>query len=271
MTFNFPLREPQLSVFRDLIRRGAGTLDKHDEQDAASPFVHAANAYESLVAREVDRVNVHLSSICRLIELHAERAEEVLDVGCGTGATTVALALSPGLKLRRVVGIDPNGSSLSAAQARWACYDSADDRVTFQRVASGKPLPFDDGSFGLTVCVSVFEYLGDVDSRRALAHEMLRVTRRGGQVCLVTPNAFRLFDYHTHRFLGDWRRTPGYPWASPPWELASLFTGHRVRFLLREQLSHGLAKRQFPGNGLLARVAPLAWLLPWQKLIVTKT
>lgn len=270
MTFIPAPREPQLSVFRDLIRQGAGTLDKHDEQGAASPFVQAAEAYEALVEREVDRVNVHLRSLCQLLEANVGPVEEVLDLGCGTGATTVAIALSPGLKARRVVGADPNGFSLRAAQARWACYGSVDDRVTFERIASGGPLPYADESFGLTVCVSVLEYLGDFASRQALAHEMLRVTRRGGHVCLVTPSPIRLFDYHTQRFLGDWRRTPGYPWASPPWALAKLFKGHGVRFLLKEQLSHGLARRRFPGAKLLAHATPLAWLLPWQKIIVTK-
>jgi ubiquinone/menaquinone biosynthesis C-methylase UbiE len=270
MSFVPTPREPQLSLFRDLIRQGAGTLDKHDQQDAASPFVHGAHAYEALVEREVNRVEVHLRSLCQLLEAHVGPVDDVLDLGCGTGATTVAIALSPGLRARRVVGADPNDFSLRAAQARWESYAPADDRVAFERIAPGEPLPSADESFGLTICISVLEYLGDSASRQTLAHEMLRVTRRGGHVCLVTPNPMRLFDYHTHRLLGDWRRTAGYPWASPPWALARLFKGHRVRFLLGEQLAHGLAKRRFPGARLLAHAAPLAWLLPWQKIIVTR-
>ena len=100
--------------------------------------------------------------------------------------------------------------------------------------------------------------------------ELLRVTRKGGHVCLITPNPLRLRDYHTHRWLGDWRRTAGYPWASAPWELAGMFRGHEARFLLKEQLAHGLARRTVPGASLLSRCAPLGWLLPWQKLLVRK-
>lgn len=263
-------REPHLSRFRELIRRGAGTLDKHDEQDTTSPFIKPATAYDALIEREVDRVRVHLHSLCRLLEAHVGPTDEILDVGCGTGATTVAMALAPGLKARRVIGLDPNGFSLEAARARWSAYEATGGQAEFQQIAPDKPLPFDDQRFPLTVCVSVIEYLGDTAMRQGLVDELLRVTRPGGHVCLITPNPLRLRDYHTHRVLGDWRRTPGYPWASAPWELAAMFRGHDVRFLLKEQLAHGLAKRTVPGAALLARCAPLGWLLPWQKLLVRK-
>lgn len=268
---NSPIpREPHLSRFRDLIRRGAGTLDKHDEQDAASPFIKPAAAYDALVEREVDRVRVHLNSLCRLLEAHVGPTEEILDVGCGTGATTVAMALSPGLGARRVIGLDPNGFSLEAARARWDAYEAPAGQATFLQIAPEQPLPFADGTFPLTVCVSVIEYLGEHEHRQRLVDELLRVTRVGGHVCLITPNPLRLRDYHTHRWFGDWRRTAGYPWASAPWELAGMFGGHDTRFLLKEQLAHGLARRTVPGAGLLARCAPLGWLLPWQKLLVRK-
>jgi SAM-dependent methyltransferase len=262
--------EPCLSEFISLVRDGAGTLDIHDAQDDASPFTRPVQAYDALVVREVERVRIHLQSICRLLERHVGPAASVLDVGCGTGATTVAVALTPGLKVRKIVGVDPNELSLRAARARWAAYQPGDERVSFDAIAPNQSLPFADNSFDLTLCVSVIEYLGDAPSRELLARELLRVTRPGGHVCLVTPNPFRLFDYHTRRLFGDLRRTSGYPWASWPWELKRMFRGHSTRVLLSEQLEHGFEHRKFPGATIINKIAPLAWLLPWQKMIVKK-
>lgn len=263
-------REPHLSRFKALIRQGAGTLDIHDKQDSESSFTRPALAYEALVQREVDRVAVHLNSICPLLAAHARPADRVLDVGCGTGATTVAVGLHRDLGAKTVLGVDPNEFSLEAARARWEAHSAPGCEVGFQYIKPDAPLPFSNDSFDLTLCVSVIEYLGDAASRAALAKELLRVTRPGGRVCLVTPNPVRLFDYHTHRLFGDWRRTSGYPWASPPWALARMFEGHEVHFLLGEQLEHGLRKRKLPMAKLLGRFSPLGWLLPWQKVIVTK-
>lgn len=266
-------REPHLSRFKELIRQGAGTLDIHDQQDPSSSFTRPALADDALISREVDRVRVHQQSLCALLASCASRAERVLDVGCGTGATTVALALHGGLGARSILGVDPNQQSLAAAHERWKAHAYAVQgvEVNFQSIRPNVSLPFADGSFDLTTCVSVIEYVADIRSRRSFVSELLRVTRKGGQVCLVTPSPFRLFDYHTHRLLGDWRRTSGYPWASTPWELARIFGGHEVRFLLTEQLRHGLERRRLPPlPGLFAFGRALGWLLPWQKLLVTK-
>lgn len=264
-------REPHLSRFRELIRQGAGTLDIHDDQDASSLYTSPTLAPERLVQREVERVDLHLSSVCRLLCQAGITARTVLDVGCGTGATTVALALTRPLGAQQVIGIDPNRQSLAAARERWLAHRIDGPEVSFVPIASGTPLPYDDGSFDLCVCVSVIEYLGQAAARREFAAELLRVTRAGGTVCLITPNPFRLLDYHTHRLLGDFRRTSGYPWASTPGEIQQMFAPHPVRFLLGEQLSHGLTRRGVPLARAAARLSWLGWLLPWQKVLVTRT
>ncbi len=263
-------REPHLSRFKELIRQGAGTLDIHDQQDPASSYTRAAIASEPLVQREVDRVSIHLHSICRLLQSQLGPTPQILDLGCGTGATTVALALTKELGARRIVGADPNGFSLRAAAERWAAHQTAGVDVGFQKIEAGRLLPFADQSFDLCLCVSVIEYLGTSHTRQALASEMIRVTRRGGTICLVTPSPFRLFDYHTGRFLGDWRRASGFPWAQSPHEISRMFSGHQVRFLRKEQVSHGLSKRRLPLASMIANVPGLGWALPWQKVLVKR-
>lgn len=264
-----PMKEPYLSQFRELIRQGAGTLDIHDGQ-TGSTYTTAAIAPEPLIDREVIRTDVHLNSLCKLLEKHVGKVGEVLDVGCGTGATTVAMGLAEGLGATKVIGIDPNTHSLAAAEVRAKGHGVGDDKVEFKHVPAGDPFPYETDRFDLVVCVSVLEYLYTLSSRLAFAKELLRVAKPGGTVCLVTPNPFRLFDYHTHRLLGDFRRVEGYPWASTPSELTEMFAGHEVRFLRSEQIEHGLSKRGIPLGGLLKPFGPLGHLLPWQKVLVTK-
>lgn len=266
---NEAMQEPYLSQFRRLIRNGAGTLDIQDGQTGSS-YTLPATADEALIDREVDRVRVHRESICRLLEAYAGPSPRVLDVGCGTGATTVAVSLSPGLDAREVVGVDPNASSIGAAEVRAKGHGVSGDRISFRTIVAGDPLPFDVDSFDLTLCVSVIEYLATPESRHVFARDLLRVTRPGGTVCLVTPNPFRLQDYHTGRWFGDWRRQEGYPWASRPAEIRDMFRGCAVRFLRGEQLAHGLTRRGVPGAPLLGRLGILAHLLPWQKVLVRK-
>jgi len=266
------MREPHLSQFRELVREGAGTLDFHDGQ-RGSELTEDRAGNDTIVAREIERVAIHQKSICRLLGRHVGKVSSILDVGCGTGATTVATALSPELGAERVLGIDPNARSIAAAEVRALGHDLGPERVAFRAVAAGAPFPVEPESFDLVLCVSVLEYLGTPSSRRLFAEQLLRAARPGGCVCLATPNPFRPFDYHTRRFLGDLRRTEGYPWASRPWEIRAMFAGHDVRFLRSEQLEHGLAARGVPvarlGRALRA-LGAIAHLLPWQKVLVTK-
>jgi SAM-dependent methyltransferase len=72
--------------------------------------------------------------------------EHALDVGCGTGLSTVALR---GL-VARVVGIDGSADMIAVAQAR-----NTDDHIVYQQAAA-EHLPFADAEFDLiTVCGAI--------------------------------------------------------------------------------------------------------------------
>jgi len=264
------LKEPYLSQFVERVRDGAGTQDIHDA-GCHTGYAVTTPAHEALIEREVKRVDLHRMALCPLLESAVGRAGRILDVGCGTGATAVALALSSVLRPVEVVGVDPNHFSLEAAEIRARGYDLWEDQVRFLPLVPGEPLPFADNSFDLTVCVSVLEYIQKMEDRQRLADEMKRVTRPDGYIFLSTPNPYRLWSLHTGRFLGDFRRHEAHPWSNTPAQIKKMFRdcepvplhGYVVPRALRRV---GLPVRYLPGP--LAR--GLTWLFRWQRFLMRK-
>ena len=103
-----------------------------------------------------------------------------LDIGCGNGLVTVALAQRH--LQAEVSGIDYWGAGWDYSQR--ACRRNAEneqvaDRLSFQR-ASAAALPFRDGQFDLAVSNLVFHEVGDARDKREVLREALRVVREGG-------------------------------------------------------------------------------------------
>ncbi len=103
---------------------------------------------------------------------------EILDVGCGTGANSVALAA----KGHSVRGIDVSETAIARYRAR-----GFDGRVTDLEVGIDYP----DASFDLVFCSEVIEH---IVSPETLVAEMNRLLKPGGRIVLSTPNsAFWLY------------------------------------------------------------------------------
>jgi ubiquinone/menaquinone biosynthesis C-methylase UbiE len=106
----------------------------------------------------------------------AFRGQRCIDVGCGGGRYSIAMAL---LGAREVVGVDVGREGLSDARRRAAALGMA--HVTFEE-ASALELPFADGSFDFACCSGVLHHTRSVE--RGL-RELHRVLRPGGRCYLL--------------------------------------------------------------------------------------
>jgi ubiquinone/menaquinone biosynthesis C-methylase UbiE len=96
---------------------------------------------------------------------------EVLDVGCGTGALTFAIAKSGSVS--KIVAMDLSEAFLAYARSK-----TDDPRISFES-GDAQNLRFSDASFDQCLAVLVLRFIPDAP--RA-AREMRRVTRPGGVV-----------------------------------------------------------------------------------------
>lgn len=109
----------------------------------------------------------------------------VLDVGCGFGLESLRLAraVAPG---GAVTGVDASARFVAEARRRAAADGLA---VTFVE-GDATALPFPDGAFDVARAERVLVYVPDPDAAIA---EMVRVTRPGGRIAVITPD----FDTNT--------------------------------------------------------------------------
>jgi SAM-dependent methyltransferase len=262
------MREPYRSQFSTLIRGGVATRDIHDSAglggyDSEPPASSIAS--DAFVERELGRVAMHSRSLCSTLVDHVGSASRVIDLGCGTGGTTVALALSS-LNVDQIVGVDANKRVLEAAVVRARGYDLPPERVTFVHSPAGSTLDFPTGSFDLATCVSVLEFISTERARRQFAADVVRVVRPGGHIFLATPGPFRLRELHSGRLLGNWRKRSGYPWSSGSLSIRAMFGGCEMIPLANYRLRRHKTLKNF------AWASPaLAWAFPWQQFLFRKS
>ncbi|MFJ8142906.1 methyltransferase domain-containing protein [Streptomyces sp. NPDC096013] len=137
------------------------------DEDLAAAFDHAARSYDVLTAANPG-YHAHLRRSVRRLGLHnGGRGLRVLDLGCGTGASTAALAAL--LPEARITAVDASAGMLQQAAAKhWP------SNVTFvhapaERLAeSGIDAPFD-----AVFAAYLFRNAADPDGVLATVHDLL--------------------------------------------------------------------------------------------------
>jgi ubiquinone/menaquinone biosynthesis C-methylase UbiE len=114
------------------------------------------------------------AEIARRLQVGAGQA--VLDLGCGIGGATFLIADLTG-PTGLVAGVDASSALIDAANQR------AGGRPGIEfRVGDACAIPYPDGYFDAARSERVFLYLPD---RVGAIHEMQRVVKPGGRVCLI--------------------------------------------------------------------------------------
>lgn len=145
---------------------GAGTTE-----DYAGVQHNCAPMVAGFLRRRIDR------GTCR----------DVLDVGCGVGASAASLA---------VMGLNVWGVDLPNVTPLWAAAGRNSERFV---AASALRLPFASDSFDFVYSLGVIEHIGTLtghcalapdyeEQRKEYAKEIVRVTRPGGRILIACPN-----------------------------------------------------------------------------------
>jgi SAM-dependent methyltransferase len=143
-------------------------------------------------------VDHHLSRLIPRLEPCIEPGiRRVLDFGCGSGGSAIAMALTyPDIHF---YGTDIDEDEILIARERAKLYKVA-DRCEFQCVAAGEPLPFTERFFDFCMCSSVIEYATDRDIRTFCVREMVRLVAPQRYLFFSVPNRLYPFEIHT----GKW-------------------------------------------------------------------
>jgi ubiquinone/menaquinone biosynthesis C-methylase UbiE len=145
------------------------------------------------------------------------RGRRVLEVGCGTGNISLALAR----RGARLVGLDVSGPMLAAAQQR-----AREQSFSAAWIRGGAAaLPFPRNSFDGVISILALDFMAD---RPGVVREMVRVLRPGGFLLLALLNRYSLWTLK--RLLKAWL-------------VPSLWRG--VRFITLGELRQMLVTNQY--------------------------
>jgi SAM-dependent methyltransferase len=169
--------------------------------------------------RVVDHHLRHLIPLLREYVTPATR--KILDFGCGSGGSAIALAMVyPGV---RCWGTDIDAGEILVARERANLYGVA-GRCEFHHVPENQPLPYADGFFDFSLCSSVLEYAVDPGAREFCVHEIVRLTAPDALLFFSVPN--RLYPYEVHTGKWGWNYFPKWTVAkivdSSFWEVCRL-------------------------------------------------
>ena len=168
--------------------------------------------------------------------------KKILDFGCGTGGSSVALALQGA----EVVGIEPNPLSIDVALHRAKKY-SLQTKIQFLQSNDTLNLPFEDQTFDICVCYSVLEYI--LKDRKKFIGEMGRVLKKDGIIFIGgTANGIWPIEMHSKKWWINYQKEVSENVSSTQgisfWEIQDVLTAPQWRCLNQELSENGLKRFQ---------------------------
>ena len=102
--------------------------------------------------------------------LAIKKNSEILDVGCGQGAFLEQIK-----EYKSISGIDSSENAVINLKTK--------TKGDF-RVSQANNLPFDDNSFDIVICFSIFHYFESIYYSKQVINELIRVTKPLGQILI---------------------------------------------------------------------------------------
>jgi SAM-dependent methyltransferase len=211
-----------------------GSADQWDghAQAVLRLFDEKASAWSAKYAPDGALVG-RLASLSDAVRRYVQAGDRVLDLGCGTGELTRALAQG---------GVRATGADISSEMLRRATQEPGSHADWVQLEPGWHALPFGSGSFDAVVAASVLEY---VTAPAAVLAECARVARPGGVVLYTVPDLrhpVRWAEWPAQRLArgkpsGDGGRSP---WQSYRAYLSASRQRHRLRWWLATSAAVGL-------------------------------
>lgn len=213
-----PTMSARFVVVEAMPKLSRGALEGLPQNGRTDPIQYYKRPLVGILFRE--RINMGL----RL--LGSRRWDRALEVGYGAGA--VLLTLAPNVRELHGIDLDADPAPVTATLA-------ARGVPADLRRGSVYELPYQDGTFDLVVCFSVFEHLHEYE--RGLA-EVRRVLKPGGTFLLGMPAVNRtmtkLFDLIGYRNIDD-------DHVTTPSEVAARFGAHGLAIAKERRLGAGPA------------------------------
>lgn len=187
-------RAPFLQHMKYLLSHATGSRARLPMRSATSPqdivdrqFDSEAEVWRTIYSdRSLDAViyqERQAMALAWIDSLELPHGARVLDVGCGAGLASVALA-ERGFDVTAV-----DGAKAMLQLTEQLAHDRAVPSGVHTQMADAHDLPFPDGMFALTLALGVVPWL---HSPLRAIEEMTRVTQAGGYVLASADNALRM-------------------------------------------------------------------------------
>ena len=138
---------------------------------------------EKVIGTQYEWQNV-IDNIFRILDKNLKKfqPDNMIDIGCGDGATTVRIANYYNLNMNKVYGVDYDDALLNSSKQLFNVKktDLETDHI-----------PFEDNTFDLVICNQVLEHL---KYYRKVIDDLIRITSANGYIIIGIPNLSHLIN-----------------------------------------------------------------------------